>query len=182
MEMFAQVSENRIIPTRGIVDIAIFPATEEGRDEELGEWLYARPLRVDIVTNATTSVFDDGGDYPEHAHTAIAPYTIVLRGEEAQTFLDALPTYSPAREEAGSTYEQDIVLEEEERRIKRVLKEAGIADMSDRAWDVVWSFAVWDVHPTRTSGQLSQDELRTAGEALIALGLWDFKCSAGWEW
>jgi len=98
MEMFAQVSENRIIPTRGIVDIAIFPATEEGRDEELGEWLYARPLRVDIVTNATTSVFDDGGDYPEHSHTAIAPYTITLRGTDAQVFLDALPTYRPALE------------------------------------------------------------------------------------
>jgi hypothetical protein len=186
MEMFVQVSENRIIPTRNIVDISVFPATEEGRDEELGEWIYARPLRVDIVTNATTSAFDDGGDYPGNAHTAIAPYTIILRGEEAQVFLDALPTYTPvaepAREEAGSTNAQDIVLEEEERRIKRVLKEAGIADMSDRAWDVVWSFAVWDVHPTRTSGQLSQDELRTAAEALIALGLWDFKCSAVWEW
>ncbi len=110
MEMFVQVSEYRIIPTRNIVDIKISPATEEGRDEELGEWLYARALRVDIITNATTSAFDDGGDYPGNAHTAIVPYTITLRGEEAQAFLDALedalPTYTtaaePAREEAGA--------------------------------------------------------------------------------
>jgi len=179
--MFVKVSENRIIPTSNIVDIVIPPATEEGRDEEMQEWLYARPLRVDIVTNATTSVYSDGGDYPGHAHASIMPYTITLRGTEAQALLDALPTYTPPQEEAGSTYAQDIVLEEEERRIKRVLKEAGIADMSGRAWNVVWSFAVWDVHPTPTSGQLSQGELRTAEEALVALGLWDFKCSAGWE-
>ncbi len=70
-------------------------------------------------------------------------------------------------------FEKDIVLEEEERRIKRVLKEAGIADMSDGAWNVVWSCAVWDVHPTRTSGQLSPDELRTAEAALAALGVWE---------
>jgi hypothetical protein len=88
--MFVRVSENRIIPTRGIVDIKISPATEEGRDEEMQEWIYARPLRVDIVTNATRSVFDDGGDYPEHAHASIMPYTITLRGTEAQTFLETL--------------------------------------------------------------------------------------------
>ena len=97
MEMFVRVSENRIIPTRGIVDIKIYPATEEGRDEEMQEWIYARPLRVDIVTSATTSVYSDGGDYPGHAHAEVFPYTITLKGEEAQTLLDALPTYSPAR-------------------------------------------------------------------------------------
>ncbi len=102
MDMFVRVSEYRIIPTRNIVDISVFPATEEGRDEEMQEWIYARPLRVDIITNATTSVYDDGGDYPGNAHTAIAPYTIILRGTEAQTFLDALPTYTPAREEVGA--------------------------------------------------------------------------------
>ncbi len=102
MNMFVRVSENRIIPTSNIVDIVISPAAEEGRDEEMQEWIYARPLRVDIVTSATTSVFDDGGDYPEHAHASIMPYTIILRGEEAQTFLDALPTYTPAREEVGA--------------------------------------------------------------------------------
>jgi hypothetical protein len=95
--MFVKVSENRIVPTGSIVDIVISPAAEEGWDEEMQEWIYARPLRVYITTNATTSVFDDGGDYPGNAHTAIAPYTITLRGEEAQAFLDALPTYSPAR-------------------------------------------------------------------------------------
>jgi hypothetical protein len=109
MEMLVQVSENRIIPTRNIVDIKISPEIEEGRDEELGEWIYARPLRVDIITNATTSAFDDGGDYPGNAHTAIMPYVIVLRGEEAQAFLDALedalPTYTTCpspREEVGA--------------------------------------------------------------------------------
>ena len=97
MEMFVRVSEYRIVPTQNIVDIKISPATEEGRDEEMQEPILARPLRVDIITNATTSAFDDGGDYPEHAHASIMPYTITLRGAEAQAFLGALPTYSPAR-------------------------------------------------------------------------------------
>ncbi len=106
MNMFVQVSENRIIPTRNIVNIIISPEIEEGWDEEMREPILARPLKVDIITNATSSFYDDGGDHPEHSYTIIKPYTIVLRGEEAQAFLDALPTYSPAREEAGSTYAQ----------------------------------------------------------------------------
>jgi len=99
MNMFVKVSENRIIPTSNIVDISIFPATEEGRDEEMQEPILARPLRVDIITNATTSAFDDGGDYPEHAHASIMPYTITLRGEEAQTFLDTLVFIGPLVED-----------------------------------------------------------------------------------
>ncbi len=100
MEMFVQVSENRVIPTRNIVDIIIFPESEGGWDDEMQEPILAHPLRVHIVTNATnaTRLGDD----------EISPYVIVLRGTEARTFLDALPTYTPkaepAQEEAGSTY------------------------------------------------------------------------------
>jgi hypothetical protein len=96
MDMFVKVSENRIIPTSNIVDISIFPATEEGRDEEMQEPILARPLRVDIITNATTSVYSDGGDYPGHAHAEVFPYTITLKGEEAQTFLDTLVFIAPS--------------------------------------------------------------------------------------
>ncbi len=98
MEMFVKVSEYRIVPTSNIVDIDVSPAQEAGWNA--GGWkpIPARPLRVDIVTTAGESQYDDGGDYPERQHIAIRPYTITLRGVEAQTFLDALPIYSPAQE------------------------------------------------------------------------------------
>ncbi len=102
MEMFVQVSENRVIPTRNIVDIAIFPESEGGWDDEMQEPILQHPLRVDIMTNASKSYYDDGGDYPSYVPHAW-PYTITLKGEEARTFLDARPTYSPvAGPEAAS--------------------------------------------------------------------------------
>ncbi len=102
MEMFVRVSEYRIVPTSNIVDIDVSPAQEAGWDD--GEWepIIPRPLRVDILTTASQSRYDDGGDYPETRHVEISPYVITLRGAEAQTFLDALPIYSPAREEIGA--------------------------------------------------------------------------------
>ena len=74
--------------------------------------------------------------------------------------------YSP--EEADK--ETDKILEEQQRHIKGVLSEHSIV-LSEAAWETVFSYAVWDVHPSSTSGQLSEDEVRSVEEAFEALGL-----------
>ena len=66
--------------------------------------------------------------------------------------------------------ETDEILKEQERHIKGVLSEHSIV-LSEAAWDTVFSYAVWDVHPSRTSGRLSEDEVRSVEEAFDALGL-----------
>jgi hypothetical protein len=74
--------------------------------------------------------------------------------------------YSP--EEADK--ETDKILDEQQRHIKGVLSEHSIV-LSEVAWETVFSYAVWDVHPSRTSGRLSEDEVRSVEEAFEALGL-----------
>ena len=74
--------------------------------------------------------------------------------------------YSP--EEADK--ETDKILEEQQRHIKGVLSEHEIV-LSEAAWETVFSYAVWDVDPSRRSAQLSEDEVRSVEEALDALGL-----------
>jgi hypothetical protein len=72
-------------------------------------------------------------------------------------------------EEEGDT-ETDKILEEQQRHIKGVLSEHSIV-LSEAAWETVFSYAVWDVHPSRTSERLSEDEARSVEEAFDALGL-----------
>jgi hypothetical protein len=86
------------------------------------------------------------------------PKVFVVRVEEFQ--------YS---EEEGDK-ETDKILKEQERHIKRVLSEHEIV-LSEAAWETVFSYAVLDVHPSRTSGRLSEDEVRSVEEAFHALGL-----------
>ena len=74
--------------------------------------------------------------------------------------------YSP--EEADN--ETDKILEEQQRYIKGVLSEHKIV-LSEAAWETVFSYAVWDVHPSNTSGRLSEDEVRSVEEAFDVLGL-----------
>jgi hypothetical protein len=74
--------------------------------------------------------------------------------------------YSP--EEADK--ETDKILDEQQRHIKGVLSEHSIV-LSEVAWETVFSYAVWDVHPSSTSGRLSEDEVRSVEEAFEALGL-----------
>jgi hypothetical protein len=74
--------------------------------------------------------------------------------------------YSP--EEADK--ETDKILEEQQRHIKGVLSEHEIV-LSEAAWETVFSYAVWDVHPSNTSGRLSEDEVRSVEEAFDVLGL-----------
>jgi hypothetical protein len=66
--------------------------------------------------------------------------------------------------------ETDKIREEQERHIERVLSERSIV-LSEAAWETVFSYAVLDIHPTRTSGRLSEDEVRSVEEAFDALGL-----------
>ncbi len=73
------------------------------------------------------------------------------------------------REEEGDK-ETDKILQEQQRHIKRVLSEHKIV-LSEAAWNTVFSYAVWDVHPSSTSGQLSEDEVRSVEEAFDVLGL-----------
>jgi hypothetical protein len=72
-------------------------------------------------------------------------------------------------EEEGDE-ETDKLLDEQERHIKRMLSEHKIV-LSEAAWNTVFSYAVLDVHPSRTSGRLSEDEVRSVEEAFDALGL-----------
>ena len=66
--------------------------------------------------------------------------------------------------------ETDKILKEQERHIERVLSEHKIV-LSEEAWNTVFSYAVLDVHPSRTSGRLPEDEVRSVEEAFEALGL-----------
>ena len=70
----------------------------------------------------------------------------------------------------GVDQETDKILKVQERHIKRVLSEHKIV-LSEAAWNTVFSYAVLDVHPSRTSGRLSEDEMRSVEEAFDALGL-----------
>ena len=64
--------------------------------------------------------------------------------------------------------EQNQMLKEEEQRIQQVLAENGIV-LSDAAWDVVWGYAVWGVHPYPASLRLSEDDVRAVDAAFDAL-------------
>ena len=66
--------------------------------------------------------------------------------------------------------ETDKILKEQQQHIKGVLSEHAIV-LSEAAWETVFSYAVLDVHPSRTSGRLSEDEVRSVEEAFDALGL-----------
>ncbi len=101
--MFVRI-EDRVLNTDKIVEIKITPARErrELTEEEAAEFDYprdnvlpARPLRVEVITTATTSSYDYGGDYPEFSHTDFHPYAITLLGREAQALLDVLTIVEP---------------------------------------------------------------------------------------
>jgi hypothetical protein len=72
--------------------------------------------------------------------------------------------------EGEADKETDLILQEQERHMKQVLSEHSIV-LSEAAWNTVFSYAVLDVHPSRTSGQLSEDEMHSVEEAFGALGL-----------
>jgi hypothetical protein len=85
-----------------------------------------------------------------------------------KVYIVRIEEFHHTEEEADK--ETDKILQEQERHIERVLSERSIV-LSEAAWNTVFSYAALDVHPSRTSGQLSEDEVRSVEEAFKALGL-----------
>ena len=83
-------------------------------------------------------------------------------------FIVRIEEFHYSQEEGNQ--ETEKILKEQEQHIKRVLSEHEIV-LSEAAWNAVFSYAVLDVHPSRTSGRLSEDEVRSVEVAFDALGL-----------
>jgi hypothetical protein len=112
-------------------------------------------------------VFPTPGDLDEDLDNAFLIATGSLLGVP-KVFIVRVEEFHYSEEEGDK--ETDTILEEQERHIKRVLSEHSIM-LSEAAWNTVFSYAVLDVHPFRTSGRLSEDEVRSVEEAFDALGL-----------
>jgi hypothetical protein len=124
--------------------------------------LFDKAMEVDEF-----EVFPTPGDLDEDLDNAFLIATGILLGVP-KVFIVRVEEFHYSEEEGDK--ETDKILEEEERHIKRVLSEHSIV-LSEAAWNTVWSYAVLDVHPYRTSGRLSEDEVRSVEEAFDALGL-----------
>jgi hypothetical protein len=83
-------------------------------------------------------------------------------------FIVRVEEFHHSEEEADE--ETNRILKEQQRHIKGVLSEHEIV-LSEAAWNTVFSYAALDVHPSRTSDRLSEDEVRSVEEAFDALGL-----------
>ena len=112
-------------------------------------------------------VFPTPSDAEEDANNAFLISTGILLGVP-KMYIVRVEEFHYSEEEADK--ETVKILQEEERHIKRVLSEHSIV-LSEAAWNTVFSYAVWDEHPSRTSGRLSKDEVRSVEEAFDALGL-----------
>jgi hypothetical protein len=112
-------------------------------------------------------VFPTPGELDEDLDNAFLISTGILLGDP-KMFIVRVEEFHYSEEEGDK--ETDKILEEQERHIKRVLSEHSIV-LSEAAWNTVFSYAVLDVHPFRTSGRLSEDEVRSVEEAFDALGL-----------
>jgi hypothetical protein len=124
--------------------------------------LFDKAMEVDEF-----EVFPTPEDLDEDLDNAFLIATGILLGVP-KVFIVRVEEFHYSEEEGDK--ETDKILEEEERHIKRVLSEHSIV-LSEAAWNTVWSYAVLDVHPYRTSGRLSEDEVRSVEEAFDALGL-----------
>jgi hypothetical protein len=112
-------------------------------------------------------VFPTPSDAEEDPDSAFLISTGILLGVP-KLYIVRVEEFHHSEEAADK--ETDTILQEQEGHIKRVLSEHGIA-LSEAAWNTVFSYAVWDEHPSRTSGRLSEDEVRSVEEAFDALGL-----------
>jgi hypothetical protein len=106
----------------------------------------------------------EAGEDPDNAFLIS---TGILFGDP-KVFIVRVEEFLYSQEEGNQ--ETDEILKEQEQHIKGVLSEHKIV-LSEAAWNTVFSYAVLDVHPLRTSGQLSEDEVRSVEEAFDALGL-----------
>jgi hypothetical protein len=112
-------------------------------------------------------VFPTPSEAEEDPDSAFLISTGILLGVP-KLYIVRVEEFHYSEEEADK--ETDKILQEQEGHIKSVLSEHGIS-LSEAAWNTVFSYAVWDEHPSRTSGRLSEDEVRSVEEAFDALGL-----------
>ena len=112
-------------------------------------------------------VFPTPAELDEDLDNAFLISTGILLGDP-KVFIVRVEEFHYSEEEGDK--ETDTILEEQERHIKRVLSEHNIV-LSEAAWNTVFSYAVLDIHPFRTSGRLSEDEMRSVEEAFDVLGL-----------
>jgi hypothetical protein len=136
-----------------------------------GETMEKSSVRRELFDKAMEvgefEVFPTPGDLDEDLDNAFLIATGSLLGVP-KVFIVRVEEFHYSEEEGDK--ETDKILEEQERHIKRVLSEHSIV-LSEAAWNTVFSYAVLDVHPFRTSGRLSEDEVRSVEEAFDALGL-----------
>ena len=85
-----------------------------------------------------------------------------------KVFIVRVEEFHHSQEEGDE--ETEIILQEQERHIKRVLSEHKIV-LSEAAWETVFSYAASDVHPSKTGGRLSEDEVHAVEAAFDVLGL-----------
>jgi len=112
-------------------------------------------------------VFPTPSEAGEDPDSAFLISTGILLGVP-KIYIVRVEEFHYSEEEADN--ETDKILQEQEGHIRRVLSEHEIV-LSEAAWNTVFSYAVLDEHPSRTSGRLSEDEVRSVEEAFDALGL-----------
>ena len=113
-------------------------------------------------------VFPTPAELDEDLDNAFLIATGILRGVP-KVFIVRVEEFHYSEEEEDK--ETEKILEDQERHITRVLSEHSIV-LSEAAWNTVFSYAVLDVHPSRTSERLSEDEVHSVEEAFDALGLY----------
>jgi len=112
-------------------------------------------------------VFPTPSEAGEDQDSAFLISTGVLFGVP-KVFIVRVEEFHHSQEEGDE--ETEKTLQEQERHIKRVLSEHQIV-LSEAAWETVFSYAALDVHPSRTGGSLSEEEVRSVEEAFDVLGL-----------
>ena len=112
-------------------------------------------------------VFPTPSEAGEDQDNSFLISTGVLFGDP-KAFIVRVEEFHHSQEEGDK--ETEKILQEQERHIKRVLSEHKLV-LSEAAWNTVFSYAVFDVHPSKTGGRLSEEEVRSVEEAFDALGL-----------
>ena len=137
----------------------------EGR--EMDESYVRNELFAQAMEVGEFEVSPTPAELDEDLDNAFLISTGILLGDP-KVFIVRVEEFHYSEEEGDK--ETDEILKEQEQHIKRVLSEHKIV-LSEAAWHTVFSYAVLDIHPFRTSGRLSEEEVRSVEEAFDALGL-----------
>jgi len=136
-------------------------------EREMDESYVRNELFAQAMEVGEFEVFPTPAELDEDLDNAFLISTGILLGDP-KVFIIRVEEFHYSEEEGDK--ETDTILEEQERHIKRVLSEHNIV-LSEAVWNTVFSYAVLDIHPFRTSGRLSEDEMRSVKEAFDVLGL-----------